>query len=340
MAHIVDELVCVGGTLTECARSHTGGRSALRNRAGQSAGEHRLGDTGHRHAEIESGLHRPSARALLLGFVDDQVDERLTGLGIHLTQHLGGDLDQEAVQVAGVPLGEHLCDLRRGQAEGVAQQLVGLADELHIGILDAVVHHLHEVARAVGADMSAARHTVDMCGDLLQQRSQRFVGLLRAAGHDRRSVERALLATGDTGADEVQSTLRHGLLAPDGIGVERITAVDDDVAGLHRIGEFIDHRVGGLAGFHHDEHSAGALEGSEELPDGLRADEIAIAAVLGQKRVSLGHRPVVQGHGVTVPGEVTGDIGTHDSQTGDSDVSGGFRCGAHEAPFNVVPQRF
>jgi hypothetical protein len=116
----------------------------------QRAGEHRLGDAGHRHPEVQGGLHRPAAGALLFGLVEDDVDERLAGLGVDLAEHLGGDLHQEAVQVAGVPLGEHLGDLRRGEAEAVTQQLVGLADELHVGVLDAVVHHLHEVARAVG----------------------------------------------------------------------------------------------------------------------------------------------------------------------------------------------
>ncbi len=70
---------------------------------------------------------------------------------------------------------------RRGQAQPVAQQLVGLADELHVGVLDAVVHHLHEVAGAVRADVGAAGHAVDVGGDLLEQRAQRLVGLGRAA---------------------------------------------------------------------------------------------------------------------------------------------------------------
>ena len=159
-----------------------------------------------------------------------------------------GDLDQEAVQVALVPLGEHVGDLRRGQAEPVAQQLVGLADQLHVGVLDAVVHHLHEVPRAVGPDVRAARHAVDVRGDLLEQRAERLVGLGGTAGHDRRAVQRALLAAGDARADEVQATLAHRLLAADGVGVERVAAVDDDVAFLHRVGELVDDGVGRVAG--------------------------------------------------------------------------------------------
>src|ERR1700740_1912458 len=42
------------------------------------------------------------------------------------------------------------------------------------------------------------------------------------------TVEGALLAAGNAGADEVQAPLAHRLLAADGVGVESIAAVDDD----------------------------------------------------------------------------------------------------------------
>ena len=91
---------------------------ALRQRAGQRAGEDRLGDAGDRDAEVERGLHGPAAGALLAGLVDDDVDERLAGRGVDVAQHLGGDLDQERLQVAGVPLGEDVGDLGRARRPG------------------------------------------------------------------------------------------------------------------------------------------------------------------------------------------------------------------------------
>ena len=45
------------------------------------------------------------------GLVEDDVDERLAGLGIDLAQHLGGDLDQVRLELALVPLGEDVGDL-------------------------------------------------------------------------------------------------------------------------------------------------------------------------------------------------------------------------------------
>ena len=43
----------------------------------------------------------------------------------------------------------------------VAEQVVGLGDELHVGVLDAVVDHLHEMSGAIGADVGHAGHAVD-----------------------------------------------------------------------------------------------------------------------------------------------------------------------------------
>jgi len=39
-------------------------------------------------------------------------------------------------------------DLLARHAHALAQQRRGLGDELHVAVLDAVVHHLHEVAGA------------------------------------------------------------------------------------------------------------------------------------------------------------------------------------------------
>ncbi len=83
------------------------------------------------------------------GLVEDDVDERLAGLGVDLAQHLGGDLDEVALELARVPLGEDVGDLGGGLAGAAADEVVGLGDELHVGVLDAVVDHLDEVAGAV-----------------------------------------------------------------------------------------------------------------------------------------------------------------------------------------------
>ena len=207
-----------------------GAGGPLRDRAGQGARERRLGDARDRHAQVERVLHGPAARALLLRLVEHDVDERAARLGVHVREDVGGDLDEERLEVARVPLGEDLPDLRGRGTQPLAQQVVRLGDELHVGVLDAVVHHLDEVAGAVRADVGAARHAVDLGRDLLEDRAEGLVRLLGPAGHDRRAEQRALLAAGDAGADEVQALLAQRGLAPDRVGEVRVAGVDDDVA--------------------------------------------------------------------------------------------------------------
>ena len=76
---------------------------------------------------------------------------------------------QVGLEGALVPLGEDVGNLTGVVAQSVAEEVVRLADELHVGVLDAVVHHLDEVTAAVGADVRAARGAVDVSGDGLEE---------------------------------------------------------------------------------------------------------------------------------------------------------------------------
>ncbi len=161
---------------------------------------------------------------------------------------------------------EDLGESRPVGVQAAAQQVVGLGDQLHVGVLDAVVHHLHEVPGAVRADVHAARRAVDLGRDRLEDRAELVVGLLRAARHDARPVQRALLAAGDAGADEVQAAARvSARLAAAGVGEVRVAAVDDDVALLQQRDQLVDHGVGRLAGLDHDDDRARLLERRDEV---------------------------------------------------------------------------
>ena len=87
------------------------------------------------------------------------------------------------------------------------QQVVGLGDELHVGVLDAVVHHLDVMAGTVWPHESAARRAVDLSRDLGEDRLDVPVGLRRAAGHDAGPVQGALLTTRDARSQEEQAVL-------------------------------------------------------------------------------------------------------------------------------------
>ena len=110
-------------------------------------------------------------------------------------------------------------------------RLVGLADELHVAVFDAVVDHLDEVARAAVADPVATGHAVvdlgrDRLEDGLDVRPRRGI----AAGHEGRAVPRAFFAARNAGADKENAFFLERVVAARGVFVEGIAAVDDDVA--------------------------------------------------------------------------------------------------------------
>ena len=120
-----------------------------------------------------------------------------------LGKDLGRDIDEVAVEFALVPLGEDFVEFVGGEAERVLEELVGLADELDVAVLDAVVDHLDVVAGAVFADPVAAGGSVfDLGGDGLEDFLDVGPGSGISAGHDGGAVARAFFATGDAGADE------------------------------------------------------------------------------------------------------------------------------------------
>ena len=119
----------------------------------------------------------------------------------------------------------------------------------------------------------------------------------------------------------------HLGLTTDRVGVQGVAAVDDDVAGLHGIGQLADDRIGGGAGLHHDQGAAGALQGGDELLDGGGGDEAAGLAELGDEGIRFRRCAVVHGDRVAVAGEVSGDVGAHHCQADDTDLSGGISHG-------------
>ena len=187
-----------------------------------------------------------------------------------------------------VPLLEHRGDRVGLVTADAPQQVVGLGDELHVGVLDAVVDHLDEVAGAVGADVGDTRFAVDDRGDGSEDGAERLVGRFGATGHDRGAVEGALFAAGDSGADEVQSLRLQRRLAPDRVVEVGVAAVDDDVARLEQLGELVDDGVGARARLHHDDRGARLRQRRDEVLDRFRGDEPGVAVLAHQRVGALG----------------------------------------------------
>lgn len=165
-----------------------------------------------------------------------------------------------------------------------------LADQLHVTVLDTVVHHLYVVTGTLVADPLAAGLAVGLCGDGLEDVlgglldvSGRVIagssyldvgpGLLVTTGHDAGAVAGALLSSRDTGSDESDALCLEVVGAAVCVGVVRVTTVDDDVALLGTtLEEQLDEVIDGLSGHDEHHHAAGLLELGDELLDGVGAD--------------------------------------------------------------------
>src|SRR5207253_7860311 len=137
-----------------------------------------------------------------------------------------------------------------------------------------VVNHLDEMAGAVRADVGDARAVVYLRGDLFPDRAQLFVSGAVAAGHQGRPPERTLLAARDAAADEVEAFALQRLFALHGVFIIRVAAVNDDVALIEMRLELLDDRIHGTAGFDQQDDLARALDGFNELLDGISADDL------------------------------------------------------------------
>ena len=217
----------------------------------QAARKHALADQCHRLPLVERADHRPLARALLSRRIQNLVHQRRPVV-VLLGEDVARDLDQVAIQLALVPLREHLVQLVGRQAEPAMQQIVGLANQLHVAVLDPVVHHLHEVPGPVLAHPVAARRAVlHLGGDRLEDRLHVRPRRRIPARHDGRPSPRALFAARNAGADEQDSLLLQRLGPPRRIREQRVAAVDDDVARFQVRRHGFDHLVHGAARLHH-----------------------------------------------------------------------------------------
>ena len=144
---------------------------------------------------------RPFAGAFLSGGVEDFFDER-RAVFVLVGEDVGGDVDEVAVQLGFFPVVEDGVHVVVVEAEAVFEDLVGLADELHVAVFDAVMHHFDEVPRAVRADpVTAGFAVLSFGGDGLQDGFDVRPGVGVAAGHDGGAVARAFFAAGDAHAE-------------------------------------------------------------------------------------------------------------------------------------------
>src|SRR5437762_10299827 len=80
---------------------------------------------------------------------------------------------------------------------------IGFANQLHVAVLDSVVHHLDVMTGAVRAHVSTARFAIHLGGNLAENFLDNFPGLAWAAGHQRCTFERAFFPAGNAAANKM-----------------------------------------------------------------------------------------------------------------------------------------
>jgi hypothetical protein len=170
------------------------------------------------------------------------------------------------------------------------------------------------------------------CAAIDSRTAEGGVGVVGAADHDRGPVQGALLAAGDTHADEVQALLGQRLLTAAGVPVVRVAGVHHDVALVEQRHQLVDDRVGPGARLDHHDDRARPPDGGDEALDALAADEVTLVAELLEQAGHPRRGPVVHRDRVPVPGDVAGQVAAQHREPGEPDGrpgGGGRGFGRH-----------
>ena len=298
-----------------------GCRHALGLDGAQGAGEHRLGNGGCGHTQIERHLAGPFACAFLFGGVQNHVHQRRTGLRVGALKDLCGDVDQVTAQLTLVPGGEHFAHFGGRHAQ-LLHEGISLTNHLHVGVFDGVVHHLHKMAcTARPHPLAAGLAIFGFGGNRLQQRLDQWPGLGGSARHEGRAPQSTFFATTHTRAHIQNARCTQRVDAPLGVGEQRVAAVDQHIAGRHEGGELRQHLVNGRASGHHQPNAPGHRQAAHQF--GQAGAGLSFQA-LGALRevVALVGIEVKARYRKAVALQVQGEVFTHHAQAHEADVHG------------------
>ena len=121
--------------------------------AGGGAREDGLGDRGHPYPELEGRLAVQRPVPFCSAVVDDELRRGACPVDASTWSRTSAVIStRRGVELSGVPLHVKTSATSPADRPAAVKQVVGLGDELHVGVLDAVVDHLDEVAGAAGAE--------------------------------------------------------------------------------------------------------------------------------------------------------------------------------------------
>ena len=238
-----------------------------------------------------------------------------------MAEDICSDLDKIAVQLCFIPLREDFVHLIAGKAEPVAHQLVSLADQLHVAVLNAVMDHLHKMPCTVFTDPVTAGGTVFYLGtDALENRFDIRPCCGGTAGHQGGAFQGAFFSTGDTCSDIEKALAFHIGCAACRIGEMAVAAVNQNIALFETGDKGLDQVIYGFAGFDHHEDPAGLFQRSCELFQRVSTDEFLTCTSSVDESIHFFRGPVVNCNCESLGFHVHGKILAHYGEADHSNV--------------------
>jgi len=281
---------------------------------------HCLGDQCQWHAQFQCIQCSPPAGTLLPGTVEYPPHAQLT-IRITNTQDPRSDIDEVGRKHPFVPTVEGIRDFFLGQLQRLIHQRPGLGDQLHITVLDPVMHHLDVMPGTALAHPAATGLAILRArGNRLEDLLDHGPGVGIASRHEGRPVPGTLLAAGYPHAEKTYSPPAQLRITSLGIPVEGIAPVHDYVPRLEMWQQAGDDLVHHGAGGNHEQDDARGLQLGTEAG-------IIVAGLEAVPVLHLLHESLGTGSGVIencnakrVITKIERDIAAHHAQTDHPDI--------------------
>src|SRR5215471_4399357 len=141
-------------------------------------------------AAAEMTRRQPGAARGISAAIEESVS-RFASAGSRVnawrTGSSSSELDEKRSERSLIPRVEHRASIRRGEPEAAVQHVVHLGDDLHVAVLDAVVHHLDEMPGRIGTDMRDTWPGFGLCRNRLEDVFGAAPRLRGSAWHQRRT---------------------------------------------------------------------------------------------------------------------------------------------------------
>jgi len=192
--------------------------------------------------------------------------------------------------------------------------VIRLGNELHVTVLDAIVHHLHIVAGTPRPEIGDARLSFGSRADRLKDRRHHGIGIFLAAWHDGRSMQCAILSTRHARADIVDALSCKLDGAAFRILVEGVAPIDDQIAFLEEREQLLNDIVNRPARLHHQHDLARPGERVHQLLERITTLDALAPGLPGQELARALDSAVVNRHRKAVPLHVQYQVLPHHRQ--------------------------